>query len=55
MAHDEDCTLCGGEVDEEMLEADRMAIQSMTAALERHPDLAKKLWVVLKLAAGEVN
>jgi hypothetical protein len=34
---------------------DRWAIAQMTEALERNPDLAKKLWVVLKLAAGETR
>ena len=50
MACDDECSICGGEIDSEMSTADRLAIESMTEALKRHPDLAKKLWLVLKLA-----
>lgn len=52
----EECDLCGGTVDpKDRVAEDRWAIAQMTEALERNPDLAKKLWVVLKLAAGETR
>lgn len=51
----EACEACGELVDEESIAADRWAIEAMTASLKRNPDLAKKLWVALKLAAGETH
>ena len=52
-----DCPHCGGEeMDDEMMEAeDRWAIVRMTEALKSNPDLARKLWLVLKLAGSEIN
>ena len=47
-----DCPICGGEeLDDEDREAeDRWAIKRMTESIKQNPDLAKQLWLVLKLA-----
>ena len=49
-----DCVNCGGEIDEEMAEAeDRFSLKLMTHALKQNPDLARALWLVLKLAGEQ--
>lgn len=53
-----DFDLCGnGDIEfvEDPKAADRWAITKMTEALKQNPDLARELWVVLKLAGSEVQ
>lgn len=51
--NDECCGNCGGELPtaDEQREITREMIEAMTADIAANPDLAAKLWVVLKMAA----
>ena len=51
------CIQCGGHVvdDHEATKIARQMIEAMTADIAANPDLAAKLWVVLKLAAGDTR
>ena len=52
----ENCEDCGGEVNaEERNEMARQMIMAMTRDIGANPDLAAKLWVMLKLAAEKVQ
>lgn len=51
------CENCGGEIptDDERVELAREMIEAMTKDFAANPDLAKKFWVMLKLASGETR
>ena len=51
---DQGCEICAGNEDNQK-KITRAAIMAMIADIAENPDLAKQLWVTLKLAAGETR